>query len=130
MASKSNWNYSLLIGTEYDLNLKELQRQLENASKKLKINLNTKSTVDGLNAVKKSAKDAADAGEDLTLSYQSAQFAFDAVTTAIKAMTQEVIKMDGVMTELRKVTDLSGDALTQYQQQLADMGSTVARTGW
>lgn len=130
MASKSNWNYSLLIGTEYDLNLKELQRQLENASKKLKINLNTKSTVDGLDAVKKSAKDAADAGEDLTLSYQSAQFAFDAVTTAIKAMTQEVIKMDGVMTELRKVTDLSGDALTQYQQQLADMGSTVARTGW
>lgn len=130
MASKSNWNYSLLIGTEYDLNLKELQRQLENASKNLKINLNTKSTVDGLDAVKKSAKDAADAGEDLTLSYQSAQFAFDAVTTVIKAMTQEVIKMDGVMTELRKVTDLSGDALAQYQQQLADMGSTVARTGW
>lgn len=130
MASESNWNYSLLIGTEYDLNLKELQRQLENASKKLKINLNTKSTVDGLDAVKKSAKDAADAGEDLTLSYQSAQFAFDAVTTVIKAMTQEVIKMDGVMTEFRKVTDLSGDALTQYQQQLADMGSTVARTGW
>lgn len=62
--------------------------------------------------------------------------AFGGVTAIIGAFTktigeayQAVKNMDDVMTEFNKVSDMSGESLGRYTEELAEMGESVARTG-
>jgi uncharacterized coiled-coil protein SlyX len=62
-------------------------------------------------------------------------FEFQIVTKALNALEQffakgiqSVFTMDEALTEFKKVSDLSGDSLTKYTQELGDLGETVART--
>lgn len=55
-----------------------------------------------------------------------------AIQTVQRAMGEavEMVKnMDSVMTDFRKVSDLSGESLQRYISDLSDLGTTVGRTG-
>ena len=61
-------------------------------------------------------------------------FEFQIVTKALNTLEQffakgiqSVFTMDEALTEFKKVSDLSGDSLTNYTQELGDLGETVAR---
>lgn len=61
--------------------------------------------------------------------------AFKVATTAINAFqdacvdaVQQVFELDEALTEFKKVSDLSGDALDEYADKLGNLGETVART--
>lgn len=61
--------------------------------------------------------------------------AFAVATTAIGLFTggvrsaiDQVFELDAAVTEFRKVSDLSGEALDDYTDKLSNLGSEVART--
>ena len=49
-------------------------------------------------------------------------------TTACREAVNVVKEFDSALTEFKKVSDLSGDALDSYTQKLGELGSAVART--
>lgn len=49
-------------------------------------------------------------------------------TTACREAVQVVTEFDSALTEFKKVSDLSGDALDSYTQKLGELGEAVART--
>ena len=51
------------------------------------------------------------------------------VTAAITAVITTVKDFDDAVTDFKKVSDLSGDSLKKYTDQLSELGETVARTG-
>lgn len=83
----------------------------------------------GTNNGTQQIRDAADAGENLALTFQEANMVMNQSLDIIHSMVDEVMTMDSALTEFKKVSDLSGDSLNQYVNQLQDLGSTVARTG-
>ena len=50
-------------------------------------------------------------------------------TKTISEAYQAVKNMDDVMTEFNKVSDMSGESLSKYTDELTEMGESVARTG-
>lgn len=50
-------------------------------------------------------------------------------TKTISESYQAVKNMDDVMTEFNKVSDMSGESLSRYTDELTEMGESVARTG-
>ena len=63
------------------------------------------------------------------LTYQMAHAIFSKSVEAMEAMTSEVFKLDKAQIEFQKVSELSGQALENYIDQLSGMGKEVARTG-
>lgn len=53
---------------------------------------------------------------------------FGLVTTVISETVKSVKELDSVMTEFNKVSDLSGESLTEYTKMLGEMGTEVARS--
>ena len=53
---------------------------------------------------------------------------FGLITRAIGEAVSSVKELDSVMTEFNKVSDLSGESLTEYTKMLGEMGTEVART--
>lgn len=51
-------------------------------------------------------------------------------TSAIREAKDAVFEFDAALTEYKKVSDLSGDALDAYTQKLGELGEGVARTRW
>nr|DAJ50615.1 MAG TPA: minor tail protein [Caudoviricetes sp.] len=49
-------------------------------------------------------------------------------TNGVQSAVTTVKEFDDAVTELKKVSDLSGDSLDSYTQKLGEMGTTVART--
>ena len=119
MATK-NTNYSILVDVE--LETSSIKNQLNKAAKDVKLNLDTKNAVSGLDSLN-------GAMEDTSLTFQAANEIFSKSIDIITSMVDQVYELDGALTEFRKVSSLSGPALDSYVSKLSEMGNAVARTG-
>ena len=113
-------NYSILVDVE--LNTKNVQQQLNNKLKDLKVNMDTKDAT-------KSLKELDSSMMDTYLTFQAANEIFSTSIDIIKSMVEQVYKLDAAIIEFQKVSDLSGQPLDNYISKLSEMGSAVARTG-
>lgn len=153
MASKASGatkgrNYSILVGIKLDTS--DVQKQLD-AIKGREIKI--KVSVEGNEELKKTAetmgqlpkksktikeetekateavKEQADEVEKLGLTYQQANAIMSKSVEIIESMLDSVFELDDAMTELKKVSDLSGQSLDDYVDKLTQMGLEVGRTG-
>nr|DAN10585.1 MAG TPA: hypothetical protein [Caudoviricetes sp.]DAT89699.1 MAG TPA: hypothetical protein [Caudoviricetes sp.] len=139
----ANTNYNILVGVEFAKG--EVQKQLDNLSKNLDP-LNLKVTLDGadkaadgMDKVKNSTKKAKDATDDLkkstdyykdsALSLAVANDVWSKTVDIIGSLVEQVKSLDDSLTEYKKVSDLSGEALDDYVSKLSEMGLQVGRTG-
>ena len=116
----ANSAWSILVGVE--LETTKIKSQLQEATKGLKVSVDAKDAVEGIDNLENSMKKA-------SLSFQAANEVFSTTIDIISAMTEQVFELDTALTEFKKVSDLSGTALDNYVEKLSTMGSTVARTG-
>lgn len=130
-------DYTVILNTKLDISqiqkdLAALQKQLE--SKKIDLSgLNNSvvinQTANAIANVVDNSEKAKKSTDDLSLSFQAANEIFSKTIDIISSMAQQVLELDTALTEFRKVSDLSGEALDNYVGKLTEMGSTVARTG-
>lgn len=113
-------NYSVLVGVELDT--KNVQKQLDNNLKNLKVDLDADKAV-------KSMNDLTDSAENALLTFQVANEVFRTSVEIIGSMVGQVFELDTALTEFKKVSDLSGSSLDNYVSKLSAMGTEVARTG-
>lgn len=113
-------NYSVLVGVELDT--KNVQKQLDNNLKNLKVDLDADKAV-------KSMNDLTDSAENALLTFQVANEVFRTSVEIIGSMVGQVFELDTALTEFKKVSDLSGSSLDNYVSKLSTMGTEVARTG-
>ena len=113
-------NYSVLVDVELDT--KNVQQQLNQNLKNLKVDLDTKDAVRGM-------QDLDSITEDVSLTFQAANEIFRTSIEVIGSMVEQVYELNSAQIEFQKVSDLSGQALDNYIAKLSDMGSAVARTG-
>lgn len=113
-------NYSVLVGVELDT--KNVQQQLNNNLKNLKVDLDADKAV-------KSMNDLTDSAENALLTFQVANEIFRTSVEIIGSMVGQVFELDTALTEFKKVSDLSGSSLDNYVSKLSAMGTEVARTG-
>ena len=119
--------------------IKELNKEVEKAvDKQGNLTTTTKTlnqkTGEWNTTIKESSKQVKTLGQDFVeTTAKVAKFA--AVTAVIGVFTgaiAEAIKIvkefDDAMTDLRKVSDLEGQALDDYTKKLGELGETVART--
>lgn len=119
--------------------IKELNKEVEKAvDKQGNLTTTTKTlnqkTGEWNTTIKESSKQVKTLGQDFVET--TAKVAkFGAVTAIIGAFTsavaeavQTVKEFDDTLTEFKKVSDLSGESLNEYTQQLGELGQTVART--
>ena len=118
--AKTNSMYSVLV--DVDLQTSTIQKQLNDASKNLKVDLNTSNA-------SKDLKDLGDTMDNVSLTFQAANEIFSKSIDIIMSMVDQVYELDSALTEFKKVSDLSGSALDDYVDKLNTMGSAVARTG-
>ena len=116
-------NYSILADVE--LNTKNIQKQLNNAAKDLKVSLDTREVKNGA----KDINNLSDSMDNASLTFQAANEIFSKSIEVIGAMVEQVYELDAAIIEFQKVSDLSGQALDDYIAKLSDMGNSVARTG-
>lgn len=109
-------NYKILVDVE--LQTKQIEQQLTNVSKKAKIDIDTKS-------VRQASQDI----RDLELDFNAANEVFSKTVDIIGSLAEQVLELDNALTEYRKVSDLSGQALDDYVDKLSKVGLTVGRTG-
>lgn len=113
-------NYSILADVE--LKTTNLQKQLTEKAKGLKINLDTKDAVTNTENLRNTM-------EDTSLTFQAANEIFSKSVEIIESMVDRVYKLDKAIVEFKKVSDLDGKSLDNYIDKLSDMGSVVARSG-
>lgn len=113
-------NYSILVDVE--LQTKNIQQQLNNATKNTKISFDTKDAKGNVEDLSKSVK-------DMGLTFQEANLIMSRSIEIITSMIDNVYALDTALTEYKKVSDLSGAALDNYVDKLSKMGTEVARTG-
>ena len=118
--AKKNSNYSILVDVE--LETSTIKKQLNDASKNVVINFDTKQAVENVN-------DLTDSVSEMGLTYQEANMIMSRSLEIIGSMVSQVFELDTALTEFKKVSDLSGSSLEAYVDKLTEMGSTVARTG-
>lgn len=129
MASK-NSNYSILVDVELDLST--IQKQLNEASRKVKFDVdsgNVRETSSNIRDLTNNTDDMTRAMYDAELSFQAANEVFHISLDIISSMVDEVFDLDSALTNFKKVSDLSGDSLNEYVSRLSDMGNEVGRTG-
>lgn len=128
-------NYSLIFQGQIDVSsinrqIQEIQQRLN----KLEFNFggsakNIGEVSRGLEDVSKASSDVGTSIEETGLSFQAANEIFSRSIDIISTMFDQVLELDTAITELSKVSDLSGQAMEDYVNKLSQMGSTVARTG-
>ena len=118
--AKKNSNYSILVDVE--LETSTIKKQLNDASKNVVINFDTKQAVENVN-------DLTDSVSEMGLTYQEANMIMSRSLEIIGSMVSQVFELDTALTEFKKVSDLSGSSLEAYVDKLTEMGSAVARTG-
>lgn len=107
-------NYSIIVDVDFQ---------------KGKVEQKLSDVVQNLNSLTEAKKKATSAGNDLNLTFNVANELFQKSTQIITDMVGQVYELDTALTEFKKVSDLSGDALNDYVSQLSAMGGEVARTG-
>lgn len=115
-------NFSILVDVDFDT--KQVQSQLQKATRKLSIDVDS-------GQVRNAATDVKNLGsamEDTSLTFNAANEIFRTTLDVITSMVDQVYAMDSALTEFKKVSDLSGQSLQQYTDHLAELGSTVGRT--
>lgn len=107
-------NYSIIVDVDFQ---------------KGKVEQKLSDVVQNLNSLTEAKKKATSAGNDLNLTFNVANELFQKSTQIITDMVGQVYELDTALTEFKKVSDLSGNALNDYVSQLSAMGGEVARTG-
>ncbi|HAU84495.1 MAG TPA: hypothetical protein DCW90_02985, partial [Lachnospiraceae bacterium] len=62
-------------------------------------------------------------------SYAQLMATFQQMVKVYQTLSEQVFEVDDALTEFKKVSDLSGESLNQYVDQLQELGGTVGRTG-
>lgn len=122
MANKTS-NFSILVDVDFDT--KQVQKKLDNVGKQTTLEMKTK----GIGEASKKLDGVAESSRQAALSFQAANEVYSTTIDIIGSMVEQVFELDSALTEFRKVTDLSGQALDDYTVKLATMGQEVARTG-
>lgn len=105
------------ISVGVDLDTSGIQEQLNKVHGNIDLNNSTESV-----------KQLTNAGNQMNLTYQAAYSIFSKSVGAISSMINQVKELDSAITEFKKVSDLSGEALDNYVKQLGELGSQAART--
>lgn len=126
----SNQDFSIIAKVVLDV--ADIQKQLNGISKGIKFNIDSK----GLDQATESVKDTGSAvnklDEDVqnaALTWQQYREMLDTAVDIMKDFAEQTYEVDSAITELKKVTDLHGDALDSYVDGLTEAGRQVARTG-
>lgn len=109
-------NYSILV--DATLETKQIKEQLNKIGRESKIDLDTSS-------VRQASKDI----QDLELNFNAANEVFSKTIDIISSLAEQVLELGNAITNFKKVSDLSGDALDDYVSSLSKMGLAVGRTG-
>ncbi len=109
-------NYSILV--DATLETKQIKEQLNKIGRESKIDLDTSS-------VRQASKDI----QDLELNFNAANEVFSKTIDIISSLAEQVLELDNAITNFKKVSDLSGNALDDYVSSLSKMGLAVSRTG-
>lgn len=128
--ARTNNNFSIFAKVELDTST--IQKQLDEAKKKAKFELddkNIKSTSKSLGELGESVKSSNSNIKDFSLSFQAANEVMSRSIDILTSMVGQVFELDDSLTELKKVSDLSGESLDKYVDKLSKMGTQVARTG-
>ena len=88
--AKTNSMYSILV--DVDLQTSTIQKQLNDASKNLKVNLKTSNA-------SKDLKDLGDTMDDVSLTFQAANEIFSKSIDIIMSMVDQVYELDSALTE-------------------------------
>ena len=88
--AKTNSMYSILV--DVDLQTSTIQKQLNDASKNLKVDLNTSNA-------SKDLKDLGDTMDDVSLTFQAANEIFSKSIDIIMSMVDQVYELDSALTE-------------------------------
>lgn len=126
----ANGGYSIYVDAE--LNLEKLKKDLKAQGLTLPVTADAsgiKATRKAVQEVESATKDAIESANEFNLTWQEASSIMDKCVEVIGKMVDQVFELDTSLTELKKVSDLSGKALDSYVDKLSDMGSEVARTG-
>lgn len=115
--AKSNANYSVLVDVE--LQTKQIQKELDKFNGKINIDVKDNGSLNEL----------VDATEQVQLGWQESKVILMDSLKIIQSMVDEVYTLDASITEFSKVSDLSGDALQSYVDDLTEAGKQVARIG-
>lgn len=130
------------ISAQVKVDTSTIQTQL-NAIKDQTLNVKVNTTgvaeatkgVDGIgDATKTAAKSVKNLGSDFVSTlgkvtkFAAVTAIIGAFTTAITESIKTVKDFDDALTDFKKVSDLSGESLTEYTEKLGTLGETVART--
>ncbi len=134
MASKTSANYQILVGVDFET--KQVQKRLNELAKDVTLKVKTetdtqkiKEASDAVKKIKESTDETTEATKELGLQWQEAKAVMQFALNIIKSMADEVYALDASMTDFQKVSDLTGESLKEYVNDLAAAGKTVARTG-
>ena len=126
----SNADYSILEKVVLDLG--GIQKQLNNASKGVKFNIDS-GGVATATAQMDELGDATDKAGTAAVSAYSNWYQYymilQQVINVVESLAEQTFTLDDSMTEFKKVSDLTGSALDSYVEKLTEMGKAVARTG-
>lgn len=126
----ANGGYSIYVDAE--LNLEKLKKDLKAQGLTLPVTADAsgiRATRKAVQEVESATKDAIESANEFNLTWQEASSIMDKCVEVIGKMVDQVFELDTSLTELKKVSDLSGKALDSYVDKLSDMGGEVARTG-
>ena len=115
-------NFSILVDVDFDT--KQVQSQLQKATRKLSIDVDS-------GQVRNAATDVKNLGsamEDTSLTFNAANEIFRTTLDVITSMVDQVYELDAALVEFQKVSDLGGESLERYVDNLAELGNTVGRT--
>ena len=110
--------YSILVNVEAQT--QEAIKQVQSAFNKQSIKIGV--DVGG-------ASEAAKSAENLGLTFQEANLIMSKSLDIVTSMVDEVYALDDSLTQFKRVSSLSGEALENYKEKLSEIGKTVARTG-
>lgn len=129
----TNRHYVITVGTAADLS--GLEKDLDKALKKprtIKVNAKdteVKNTTKSVKDLDNALKDQDSTMQGNLLTFQAANMILSKTIDIMSSMVEQVYKLNGAVTEYKKVTDLTGDSLDKYVNKLSTMGREVARTG-
>jgi len=135
MASKSN--YSILV--DVALQLDNIQKQLNQGKFTIPVTV----TADGASSatrtigetdeatrrLKESNEELGDSTAGVEVTYQQFKQILDTTVEVVSKMSESVFALNEAQTELKKVSDLTGDSLDAYTEKLSKMGLDVGRAG-